>query len=183
MYKSLDFVKLSANRKSIFYNLHKLQAAEILFGILLFIILVALFIFPTFEWFMIAILVTVMLFLVKYRKGLLEEYNSLTVDLKGSVLTMRLYENWNSHPIKGWVIDLAQVEKVESDDKSIILYGPYKIELFDVSNGARVGEINETAEIGRLIPVTVHNRFQNWDKLCDNLHDKIHKAQITCKEA
>lgn len=183
MYESLDFVKLSANHKSIFYNLHKLQVAEILFGILVFIILVALVIFHTFEWLIITILVTVMLCLVKYRKGLLEEYSSLTVGLEGSILTMRLYENWNSHPIKGWVIDLAQVEKLESDDKSVKLYGPYKIELFDVSNGDRVGEINETAEIGRVIPVTVHNCFQNWDKLCDQLHEKIPKAQMTHKES
>lgn len=183
MYESLDFVKLSANYKSIFYNLHKLQVAEILFGILVFIILVSLVIFHTFEWLVITILVTVMLCLVKYRKGLLEEYSSLTVNLEGSILTMRLYENWNSHPIKGWVIDLAQVEKLESDDKSIKLYGPYKIELFDVLNGNRVGEINENSEIGRLIPVTVHNCFQNWDKLCDHLHEKIPKAQMTYKES
>ena len=183
MYESLDFVKLSANHKSIFYNLHKLQVAEILFGILLFIILVVLFIFPTFGWFILTMSVTAMLCLVKYQKGLLEEYSSLTVDLEGSILTMRLYENWNLHPIKGWVIDLAQVEKLESDDKSINLYGPHKIELFDVSNGDRVGEINETAEIGRLIPVTVHNCFQNWDKLCDQLHGKIPKAQMTHKES
>lgn len=176
MHESVDFTKLNVNHQRVFYNLHKLLLVELFLGVAAFFIFVGLIVFHTFEWLVLMGLAVIVLVLTYHRKTTIEECKTMTISLLDSILVLRLYENWNMKPIRGWAVDLAEVESIEMDDKSVRLFGPYKVELFDQTKGEKIGDIEEDREVGRVLPVTIPNCFKDWDELCSTISSATDKT-------
>lgn len=176
MHESVDFTKLNVNHQRVFYNLHKLLLLELFTGVVALFVFIGLILFHTFEWLILMGLAVIAVVLTYHRKATLEECKTMTISLTGNSLVLRLYENWNMKPVRGWMIDLTEVESVEMDDKSIRLFGPYKVELFDQTKGEKIGDIDENREVGRVLPVTIPNCFKNWDELCDVINSATNKT-------